>query len=108
MDGIGQDMMKTTPTPGDILPLICEQAGVLKARFAVRKIGLFGSTIRGEARPDSDVDVLVEFEVPTFDHYMDLKFYLEELFNRPVDLVTIASLKPRLRESILREVRYAA
>ena len=100
--------MNTTLTSKNVLRLIREQAGNLKNRFAVRRIGLFGSIVRGEARPDSDLDVLVEFEVPSFDHYMDLKFYLEDLFKRPVDLVTVASLKPRLREHILREVRYAA
>ena len=100
--------MKTMLTSEDVLQLIREQADHLKNRFAVQKIGLFGSMVRGESRPDSDLDVLVEFDVPSFDHYMDLKFYLEDLFKRPVDLVTVASLKPKLRENILREVRYAA
>jgi predicted nucleotidyltransferase len=71
--------MKTILTSEDVLQLIREQADHLKNRFAVRKIGLFGSMVRGEARPDSDLDVLVEFDVPSFDHYMDLKFYLEDI-----------------------------
>ena len=48
---------------------------------------------------------MVEFEAPSFDHYMDLKFYLEERLGRPVDLVLKGTLKPALRERILREVR---
>ena len=55
----------------------------------------------------SDVDVLVELEEPTFDHYMDLKFFLEEHLDRPVDLVMADSLKPRIKPSITREVAYA-
>ncbi len=63
------------------------------------RIGLFGSFARGDAGPGSDVDVLVEFADPfvTFDRYMDLKFYLEDLFGRRVDLVIRRTLKPRIR-----------
>ena len=58
---------------------------------------LFGSAVRGELNPDSDLDFVVEFEPGAgFDEYMDLKFLLEELFGRRVDLVTHRSLKPRL------------
>jgi len=79
----------------------------LKERFGVRKIGVFGSAARGEAGPESDVDVLVEFEDPAFDRYMDLKFFLEDLFGRPCDLVLEESLKEGLRGSVLSEVLYA-
>lgn len=79
----------------------------MKERFGVKKIGIFGSAARGEAGPTSDVDVLVEFEDPAFDRYMDLKFYLEDLFGRPVDLVLGESLKESLRETVFREVLYA-
>jgi excisionase family DNA binding protein len=79
----------------------------MRQRFGVRKIGVFGSAARGEAGPESDVDVLVEFEDPAFDRYMDLKFFLEELFGRPCDLVIEESLKEELRGSVLKEVLYA-
>jgi len=79
----------------------------MKERFGVRKIGVFGSAARGEAGPESDIDVLVEFEDPAFDRYMDLKFYLEDLFGRPCDLVIEESLKEGLRDSVRREVLYA-
>ncbi len=62
---------------------------------------------RGEAGPESDVDVLVEFDDPAFDRYMDLKFYLEGLFGRPCDLVLEESLKEGLRDSVRSEVLYA-
>ena len=80
----------------------------LKTRFGVKSLGIFGSVVRGEDSPGSDVDILVEFEVTSFDHYMDLKFYLEDLLGRTVDLVLKGSLKPALRDRILREVRDVA
>jgi predicted nucleotidyltransferase len=76
-------------------------------RFGVRSLGLFGSAVRGETTPSSDLDFLVEFDHPTFDAYMELKEYLEELYSRPVDLVLARTLKPRLREPILRETVHA-
>jgi hypothetical protein len=77
--------------------------------FGARRLGLFGSQARGEASPDSDLDFLVEFEpgAKTFDNYMDLKEFLEDLFGRKVDLVVSEVLKPRLREGVLRETVYA-
>ena len=75
--------------------------------YTVRRIGVFGSTARGEAGEESDVDVLVEMSEPTFDRYMDLKFELEDAFGMPVDLVMADTLKKRLRPVIEREVVYA-
>jgi hypothetical protein len=66
-------------------------------RLGVRRLALFGSHLRGNARPDSDVDLLVRFDRPTFDAYMDTKFLLEEALGRRVDLVTESTLKPALR-----------
>lgn len=79
----------------------------LERRFSVLEIGIFGSVARDEADELSDVDVLVRFREPTFDHYMDLKFRLEEELGHRVDLVTHDALKPRLREQVMREVVYA-
>jgi hypothetical protein len=75
--------------------------------FGVRSLSLFGSSARGEDTPGSDLDFVVEFEKKTFDSYMDLKLFLEELFDRPVDLVLADSIKPRLRAAILREAIHA-
>jgi predicted nucleotidyltransferase len=76
----------------------------LRSRYAVARIGVFGSHARGENNGDSDVDVLVEFTEPTFDNLMDLSFYLEELLGVEVDIVTTGGLSPHISESILEEV----
>lgn len=67
---------------------------------------MFGSVLLGST-DQSDVDILVELDQPTFDHYMDLKFFLEDELERTVDLVLADSLKPRLRSIITREAAYA-
>ena len=75
--------------------------------FGVRTLGLFGSVARGENTSASDLDFLVEFDHKSFDAYMDLKAYLENLFGCPVDLVLANTLKPRLRDPILNETIHA-
>lgn len=76
----------------------------LRSEFRVRRLALFGSTARDEAREDSDLDVLVDFEAgPTFDSFMGLKFFLEDHLGRKVDLVTPDALKPRMRPVVERE-----
>ncbi|WP_067052306.1 nucleotidyltransferase family protein [Methanofollis ethanolicus] len=76
--------------------------------LGVRRIGIFGSFVRGEEREDSDIDILIEFEEGrrSFDTYMDLTFFLEDLFGRHVDLVDQDTLKPGLAPHILQSVRY--
>lgn len=77
------------------------------ARMGVKSMAIFGSVARDEARSDSDVDILVEFQGPaTFNGYMDLKFFLEDLLGRPVDLVTRKSIRPRLKARIESEAHY--
>ncbi len=72
--------------------------------LGVRALFIFGSTARNQARPDSDVDLLVEFDGPaTLDRYMTLKERLEVLLQVQVDLVTTGGLKPRLKAVIDRE-----
>ena len=79
------------------------------SQFGVKSLALFGSVVRGEDRPGSDVDMLVEFEgAATFDRYMGLRFFLEDLLDAPVDLVTRKALKPRLRPYVEREALYVA
>ena len=79
----------------------------IKRRFGVKRIGIFGSHARGEEKATSDVDVLVEFEVPSFDNFMELAFFLEELFGREVDLVTTRGLSPHVAPFVEREVVWA-
>jgi len=76
--------------------------------LGVRRLGLFGSAARDEAGPSSDLDFVVELDERTFDRYMDLKLFLEELFDCRVDLVLSGAIKPRLRSAILGEAVYAA
>jgi hypothetical protein len=90
----------------EILKILKERRQEMRLRFSVRRIGLFGSYLRGNEAETSDVDLVVEFAEPTFDHYMDLKFYLEEVFQRSVDLVLSETIKPRLKPLILDEVAY--
>ena len=76
-------------------------------RFGVSSLALFGSASTGTQTPESDLDFVVEFETKSFDAYMDLKEYLEELFGRRVDLVLADAIKPRLRPAILEEAVHA-
>ena len=78
-------------------------------KYGVKRIGLFGSFINNKQKANSDIDILVEFEKgkKTFDNYMDLKFFLEGIFKRDVDLVVKESLKVNLKSNILRSVKYA-
>ena len=74
----------------------------------VRRLGVFGSVSRGEARADSDIDVLVRFDdkARNFDNLYAVGEALEEVFHRRVDLVTEDALSPYLRPHIMREVKY--
>jgi len=76
----------------------------LRRDFGVRRIALFGSTARDEAREDSDLDILVDFETgPTFLSFMGLRAFLEDHLGRKIDLVTPDALKPRMRPVVERE-----
>jgi len=84
--------------------LLAEHKPYLSAHFGVTKMALFGSIIHGNATEQSDVDVLVGFDGPaTSERYFGVQFYLEDLFGRPVDLVTEKALRPELRPFIEKE-----
>ena len=93
-------------TSDDILKKLEENRDAIKG-FGVRRLGIFGSYARGEQSDASDMDFLVEFEKKTFRNYIDLKFFLEKLFERPCDLVIAEAVKPRLRKPIFEETVYA-
>lgn len=85
-----------------------EHRGELRERFHVKSLALFGSYVRGEKQPESDVDILVEFDMPCGWEIVDLRDYLEEILGIKVDLVTQGALKrkPLLWESIQKELVY--
>jgi uncharacterized protein len=77
----------------------------LRARYHVSSLGLFGSHVRGKARKQSDLDVLVEYEqAPSFFEFIELEERLSSLLGTKVDLVMKSALKPRIGERILAEV----
>lgn len=77
--------------------------------YGVKRIGIFGSFARATQNNKSDIDILVEFEEgeKIFDNYMGLKFCLETLLRRKVDLVIKDAVKPRIKQTVLKEVSYA-
>lgn len=93
----------------EILNEMSRNLDIWKEKYGVKRIGLFGSYSRGEQKESSDIDVLVEFmdHAMTFDNYMELKFNLEDHFQKPVDLVILDDIKPALKTSILRSAKYA-
>ena len=94
-------------TKDTILSLIQQNRNHIRA-FGVKRLGLFGSFVRGRQDDSSDVDILVEFEPgqKTLDNFISLLFFLEELFERQVELVTLESLSPYIGPRILNEVEY--
>lgn len=90
----------------EVLYHLRRQFPILQQRFGVRTLALFGSVARDECRMESDVDLLVEFEDNQPEGmfaFVALKQWLESILGRPVDLITPANLKPRLRDRILAE-----
>ncbi len=91
-----------------IFSLVIERQDKIKA-LGVKRLGLFGSFVRQDQGTESDVDILVEFEQgkKTFDNFIQLSFFLEDLFKRRVELVTPESLSPYIGPRIMSEVEYA-
>lgn len=92
----------------DILEILDNNRNEIR-QFGVKRIGVFGSFARNTPTRVSDVDILVEFHPreKTFDHYMDLKIFLEKKLRRKVDLVMRETLKSRIKPGILKDVHYA-
>jgi uncharacterized protein len=84
--------------------ILRKQRQELAERYFVASLSLFGSVARNEARPDSDVDLLVEFSQPVgLFQFIELQQRLEALLGCKVDLGTPRSLKPRIKERVLQE-----
>jgi len=98
-------MREETRRKDEALKLLNQHKPELIRRFGITDLALFGSTVRDEARPDSDIDVLVSFDGPaTSKRYFGVQFYLEDLLGSPVDLVTDKALRPQLRPYIEKEL----
>ncbi len=98
--------MGTMRSREKVREILARNKGELRARFGVRRIGIFGSYARGEQTPSSDVDILVEFERPMGWEIVDLHRYLEEILGLEVDLVTVGALrrKPYLWQIIQKDL----
>jgi len=93
----------------EALAIIAAHEEELRRDYYVSYLAIFGSVARDEAREDSDVDILVEFDRPVgLFHFIGLQHHLEELLGKRVDLGTPDSIKPRLRDQILEEAIRAA
>jgi len=91
----------------EIKSILAEHREELRQKYKVKRIGVFGSFVRGEQKRRSDIDFLVEFEeTPSLFEFMDLEEYLSKLLGLKVDIVTKDALKPKIGEQILREVVY--
>ncbi|MCR4284378.1 MAG: nucleotidyltransferase family protein [Parcubacteria group bacterium] len=88
-----------------IIKKLDKSLSVLKEKYNVRSIGVFGSYVRNEAKAGSDLDILVTFEKPIgLLKFIELENYLSELTGIKVDLVSQKALKPRIGKQILEEV----
>ncbi len=91
---------------GILATLIGNQAKIKS--FGIKRLGLFGSYVKGKQNIQSDIDLLVEFEEgkKTFDNFMHLSFLLEDLLEKKIELVTLESLNPYIKPKIVKEVEY--
>ncbi len=92
------------PTPEEILTTLREQHALLSRRYPIHRMALFGSWARGEAREDSDVDVLIEVDPSIGLRFVELGEELEKALGRRVDLVSRRAIKPSLWERIEPEL----
>ena len=91
----------------EIKEILKQNKKELKDKYKIKKIGVFGSYVRGEEKKRSDIDILVEFSEPVgLFEFMDMEEYLEKLLGVKVDLVSKKALKPRIGQHILKEVVY--
>ena len=98
---------KERKTLEEIKKILKENQTVLRERFKVKEMGIFGSYVRGEQKKRSDLDILVEFDQPiSLLEFVALERRLSEIIGEKVDLVMKSALKPRIGKHILEEVIY--
>ncbi|MDY6950540.1 MAG: nucleotidyltransferase family protein [Thermodesulfobacteriota bacterium] len=93
----------------EINAVLQQHLNQLKRKFHVAEIGIFGSSVRGEQKNDSDIDILVEFSRPVdFFLFMQLETHLSRILEANIDLVSRKALKPHIGRRILEEVQYVS
>ncbi|MBU4332109.1 nucleotidyltransferase family protein [Patescibacteria group bacterium] len=93
----------------EIQEKIISELPVLKEKYQVKKLGIFGSRVRGDDEPgcDGDTDIMVEFySPPGFFDFIRLENFLAKTLNKKVDLVTKKALKPAIKKGVLKEMVY--
>ena len=105
--------MGTDKTRPDILSKSEIEQTLLKHQdalreYSVKRLVLFGSYVKGAAHENSDINLLVELKELSFDNYIELCIFLEDLFEKKIDLVIFNSVKPGLKPCIENEVEYVA
>jgi predicted nucleotidyltransferase len=101
--------MKSMKTLAGITEILKKHEKELKERYGIKKIGIFGSYLRTEAKKKNDLDILIEFEQDVdigLLKFVEIENYLSDLLGIRVDLVEKSALKPRIGKHILKEVVY--
>ena len=91
---------------GDIEIKLKELKPFLADEYFISRIGYFGSYSTGDQTEESDIDILVEFSKPIGWKFFTLESYLEKVFGKKIDLVTIGALKHQLKDIILNQVKF--
>ncbi|MCD6166080.1 nucleotidyltransferase family protein [bacterium] len=90
----------------EIKKIINQHRQELEERFKVKSIAIFGSYVREEQSPQSDIDIIVEFKEPVGFLFIHLADFLEEILETKVDLLTPEAIKPNRRKYIMEELVY--
>ena len=93
-------------TKTEILSKLTELKPILYKDYAVKEIGLFGSYSDNSNTEESDIDILVELEKPIGWKFFTLELFLENIFNKKIDLVTKSALKEQIKDQILEQVNF--
>jgi len=91
----------------ELISKLQSEKASLHEKYKITKPGVFGSYARGEEKPDSDIDMLIEFEdIPGMIEFFGAEEYLEKVLNKKVDLVPEGAIRPELKKRIMSEVIY--
>jgi len=100
---------KTTKSIEEVKNILKEHKEEVSRKYKVSEIGIFGSFVRGDQKKRSDLDILVEFDeenIPSLLKLIEMERYLQRLLRKKVDLVMKSSIRPELKDIILKEVVY--